>query len=719
MRHKAFYLGAVVGVLLLALGAALAWGGHASADDPTPTPTAGVGPDLVVEDIYDAQQHSADCTTPAEAVIVVRNIGSASAGPSTTRVSVDSGDNTLLSTPGLAPGAAAMLGSPILGFTLWENYTAVADWNGEVAETNETNNSLSKYVAFATLPTCTVTPQPTPTNTPTPTATPTACPGDADCDGRVDAVDNCRAVFNPDQANSDAQRRPNGTQISGDWASNPAFDNLGDVCDEDSDNDALPDSSENESSCPYRLVGDSDGDTVLDGYDPTPCNSGTPPPCTDPTDSDGDGFTDCVEHSGYNTCASVDDAAPDYATCADPTDSDGDACADWIEIVDVNGNRQADILDLLFVTKRGLGINPGSDSDVVLDMDKNGSVNLIDALLAAKNSSLVRPHAQCMSEGIAWPTTDWESTTPAMQGMDSTALEGVADYCEGHGCRAVVVTRHGRLVWERYWEGWTKNSTDIGWSVTKSVTSALVGIAVAEGYIDDIDQSAADFIDEWQGTDEAQITLRNLLSMTSGLQWDETYSGESDVVKMFTAEDQLAYVLEHTLAYEPGTNWHYSSGDAELFSRILRVATGIEAKDYAQEKIFDVLGMPTTIWPTDAVGHTETYCCVTTTAREFAKFGYLYLRGGRWQDEQVVPGEWVWESTRPSQSLFPGYGLFWWLPDLADAPADTYEAVGLFQKRIYVIPSLDIVAVRLGATDSTWNDNDFLQPIVGAATGGG
>ncbi len=164
-------------------------------------------------------------------------------------------------------------------------------------------------------------------------------------DGVPDAVDNCPAVYNPDQLNSDGGRRPNGSQIPGEWASNPAQDKLGDACDPDNDNDALPDTSESESSCPFRLNGDSDGDRVVDGcevangYDP--CSAASKPPWEGGSDSDGDGFADWVERSGYNTCAFAGDTRPGYTTCANPTDSDSDGCADWIEIVDVNGDRQS------------------------------------------------------------------------------------------------------------------------------------------------------------------------------------------------------------------------------------------------------------------------------------------------------------------------------------------------------------------------------------------
>ncbi len=116
-------------------------------------------------------------------------------------------------------------------------------------------------------------------------------------------------------------------------------------------------------------------------------------------DSDGDGFADWVERSGYNTCAFAGDMFPGYSACTDPADSDGDGCEDWIEIVDVNGNRQANTVDILWFAKRAFNIIPASDSDYVLDINKSGDVNAVDLLLAAQNSTLLKPHDPCGPEG--------------------------------------------------------------------------------------------------------------------------------------------------------------------------------------------------------------------------------------------------------------------------------------------------------------------------------
>ena len=331
---------------------------------------------------------------------------------------------------------------------------------------------------------------------------------------------------------------------------------------------------------------------------------------------------------------------------------------------------------------------------------------------------------------IVWPGDEWEVSTPEGEGLDAGRLEDVATYCQAHGCQAVVVVRHGRIAWERYWGGWDKNSTDNSWSMAKSITSSLVGIAIAEGKIKGVDQSAADFIPEWRGTDREQITLRDLLTMKSGLLWNEDYEKPSEVITMIASDDDVGYAVSRPLYRRPGSDWYYSSGDTEIVSRILKVATGMETREYAEQRLFGPIGMKGVDWTVDKAGQTMAYCCAHTTARNFARFGYLFLRNGRWGNTQVVPEQWVRESTQPWQWQIPawagvssnsqpsggrpGYGYYWWLPNFPDAPEDMYMAMGIETKRIYVIPSLDLVAVRLGEGDSNWNDDEFIKPIVEA-----
>ena len=322
------------------------------------------------------------------------------------------------------------------------------------------------------------------------------------------------------------------------------------------------------------------------------------------------------------------------------------------------------------------------------------------------------------TQSYVWPGDDWEVSTPEAEGMDAGRLEDVAAYCEAHKCGGVVIVRHGRIAWERYWGDWNEDSTDNSWSMAKSVTSALVGIAIGEGKIESVDESAADFIPEWRGTDRGKVTLRNLLSMTSGLSWSMIYDPPSgDTIQMLISDDEVSYAVGRPLYREPGSDWYYSDGDTQIFSAIIKAATGVDAYQYAEEKLLGPIGVTGAWWDTDKVGNVMTFCCVHTTARNFARFGYLYLRDGRWGDRQIVPEEWVRESLQPSQWENIQYGYYWWLLDFPDVPNDIFEALGFLTKRIYVIPSLDIVAVRIGEGDDEWQDAEFLKPIVESAAG--
>jgi len=218
---------------------------------------------------------------------------------------------------------------------------------------------------------------------------------DSDGDGVLDSVDNCPTVYNPDQANYDGRRRWNGSQIPGDWASNPTLDKMGNACDSDDDNDGLNDSSEYDASCPYRLVGDSDGDRSLDGYEvakgKNPCSASSNPTCSSSPDSDGDRLLDCYERTGYNTCTVAGDTVPGWSTCANPKDSDGDGCSDMLEALDLNGDRFVDSGDQGLMSKRVAGKIPPSDSDPIFDVNKDRFIDSGDQGLMYTNNCAVRP----------------------------------------------------------------------------------------------------------------------------------------------------------------------------------------------------------------------------------------------------------------------------------------------------------------------------------------
>jgi CubicO group peptidase (beta-lactamase class C family) len=352
------------------------------------------------------------------------------------------------------------------------------------------------------------------------------------------------------------------------------------------------------------------------------------------------------------------------------------------------------------------------------------------------------------------PGASWVVEDPDAQGMDADALEEARTYAFApeRNTQGVMVVRHGAIVSEWYADGADADSWTASWSVAKSFSSAVTGIAVADGSIDSVDDPAATYLDEWAGTDKADITVEDILHMQSGLAWDEDYqpssADSSDVVQMGLSANELAYAAARPVAKPPGSTWVYSSGDAMILAGIVEGATGTSMRDYATEHLFKPIGMERADWWEDAEGQTLGYCCLDSTARGYARFGLLYLHEGRWGDDQVIPASWVKDSIRDAPGDHPGYGYMWWLqPELEGVPDDVYSAQGHDGQFIWVIPSLDLVVVRTGTyvkdpgpavadpnlfgkyppddlvpgkgtkPPASWDDEAFLAPIVASVKG--
>ncbi len=291
--------------------------------------------------------------------------------------------------------------------------------------------------------------------------------------------------------------------------------------------------------------------------------------------------------------------------------------------------------------------------------------------------------------------------------MSSAMLEGARTYAfqPGKNTQGVVVTRHGVLVAEWYEDGRDAKSYAGSWSMAKSFTSALVGIAIAEKRIPDVGVKLVDYYPQWAGSPRDQITLENTLHQSTGLEWDEDYviehASTSDVVHLvFTTDSPLEYVLSKPLEFPPNTMFEYSSGNTLLMSGVIEKATGKRAGDYAQEKLFGKLDIEGAEWWRAKTGETLTYCCVDMTSRDFARFGLLYMQRGMWNGEQVVPAAWV-DASVTAAPTYEGYGYQWWLEGKTDPalPADLFAAEGHDGQFIYVIPSLELVVVRNGHYD--------------------
>jgi CubicO group peptidase (beta-lactamase class C family) len=296
--------------------------------------------------------------------------------------------------------------------------------------------------------------------------------------------------------------------------------------------------------------------------------------------------------------------------------------------------------------------------------------------------------------------------------------------------RAIVVVQHGVIVAERYAPGFNRKTRLLGWSATKSINAALVGLLVDDGVLH-LDAPAP--VPEWQGTGDprAAITLRQLLNMDSGLAFKENYGADSDALNMlFGAGDMAAYAASRPLQHAPGTTWSYSSGTANILSRIVFRATGGTLESvtrFARKRLFEPVGMRSALIESDESGVPVGSSYAYATARDWARFGQLFLNRGAIGEKQVVSRNWVDFVRVPTPAApRPLYGGQFWLNggDESGAhkrmwpllPADTFMALGHNEQIVAIIPSMDAVVVRLGWTPEGMNfdSNKYIAAIAAA-----
>jgi len=330
-------------------------------------------------------------------------------------------------------------------------------------------------------------------------------------------------------------------------------------------------------------------------------------------------------------------------------------------------------------------------------------------------------------EGDYWPTQEWRRCAPEEVGMNSDNLMKAYEYAANpqlntHG---IAVIRKGYIVGEAYFGDYTVNTHHDGFSMAKSFTSALIGIAIGDGKIAGIDEKVYPYFPQWNYTSTPEIkkrlSIRHLLTMTGGLDWNRDSLVVDDLV-MANYEDYLAYVLSRDILYEPGTKWYYSNGEAILLSGILEKVYGRNAYSLAYLRIFDPIGATGIYWLRDLAGHTNTAYGIHATARDFAKFGYLYLKKGSWDGQQIIPQNWIEESTKAVSDSINFYGYLWWLPpgfedyQKWDIPAGTFIALGAYTQRLFVVPAKDLVVVRLGndpeLSTTGFSSMEFLSLII-------
>ena len=287
-----------------------------------------------------------------------------------------------------------------------------------------------------------------------------------------------------------------------------------------------------------------------------------------------------------------------------------------------------------------------------------------------------------MSKPLSNGDPFWQTVEASAAGISEAVLAEHRELCERSGADACLVIRRGKIVQELYSERYRVPMYAM--SSTKSITGILVGMLVDDGKIKSLNEPVCKYISEWCAGEKAKVTLRHLVTMTSGLprKYDDGVGSVSD---------KNSYVISEPLAFEPGKTWNYSNEGVQLLSPILDKAAGEPIQNYARRRLFEPLGMLETRLHLDAKGHAWTYADMETTARDFARIGLLMLNKGVWENRRIVSEKWVADSAKPSQTLNRNYGLLWWLHESPQG----FSAQGYLDTNLYLFPEQELIVVRM------------------------
>ena len=307
----------------------------------------------------------------------------------------------------------------------------------------------------------------------------------------------------------------------------------------------------------------------------------------------------------------------------------------------------------------------------------------------------------------------WEVSTLSQEGVDEEAITGMVDgVCADYSfLYSILIARNGRLIFEEYFNGADRDRLFSIQSSTKSVVSALIGIAIAAGSIDGPGVPVHTFFPEHadlfsDGKDE--ITIEDLLLMAGGFDWNELAipydNPDNDNYRGNSAADYVEYALDKPLSSVPGSTWNYNSGGSNILGGIIRSATGMRADEYAEYHLFSLLGIDTTDWWVMRGGVIAAHGGLKMRVRDMARFGQLYLQGGMWGEQRIIPETWVTESFQNQIQRSPGtsynnasrYGYQWWIDTMEEL--DLFYACGYGGQLIVCIPEIAMVVVTTAET---------------------
>jgi len=334
------------------------------------------------------------------------------------------------------------------------------------------------------------------------------------------------------------------------------------------------------------------------------------------------------------------------------------------------------------------------------------------------------------ADTVAWPMGD-KTSELLVEGVDHDAINAAVnvafeenDPAKPKNTMAVLILYDGNIVGERYADGITLHTPLTGWSMTKSLTNGLIARLVLEGKLKTEDPAP---VAEWQSDERKNITLNNLMQASSGLEWSESYFGPGHFHNMFMhSDDKAGYAASLKLKYPIGSHWEYSSGTTNILSKIIRQTVGdSNYPRYAYENLFYKIGMHHTIIEPDASGTFVGSSYGFASARDWARFGLLFLNDGMWNGERILPEGWVKYSSTPAPAAPKGeYGAQFWLNAGAKdnpencyhpgVPNDEYGAEGFEEQNVWIIPSKKLVIVRLGISHHGFDIEGLTNNVIRA-----
>ena len=265
--------------------------------------------------------------------------------------------------------------------------------------------------------------------------------------------------------------------------------------------------------------------------------------------------------------------------------------------------------------------------------------------------------------------------------------------------KSFIVIKNDSIVFEKYYDGYDENSLSNSFSVAKSIVVSLMGKAIMEGKIKGLDQPVSDYFDEYKEGLASELTVGDLASMSSGMKWNEKYYSVINITsESYFTDDLRSVILRQKIIDKPGQSFRYSSGDTQLLAMVIEKATGTTLSDYLSEKFWKPMGAENNaLWQLDSdnYGMEKAYCCIASTARDFARFGKLYINNGKWGNEIILDSSFVELATKPVFDSSPYYGYGWWLYNFEGKKVFTMN--GHRGQFVISFPEENIIIVRQGS----------------------